>query len=61
MKGKPIDNNSQTVWERIVNESVASTLKRIGASIVNEMALPLKTFGSVTKKCAKGFVIGDIG
>ena len=44
MKWKPIDNNSQTVWERIVNESVASTLKRIGASIVNEMALPLKTF-----------------
>ena len=44
MKWKPIDNNSQTVWERIVNESVASTLKRIGASIVNEMALSLKTF-----------------
>ena len=44
MKWKPIDNNSQTVWERIVNESVASTLKRIGASIVNEMILPLKTF-----------------
>ena len=44
MKPRPVDNNSQTVWERIVNEPVESTLKRIGGSIVNEMALPLKTF-----------------
>ena len=44
MKPRPVDNNSQTAWERIVNEPVESTLKRIGGSIVNEMALPLKTF-----------------
>lgn len=44
MKWKPIDNISQTTWQKIVNESVESTIKRISEGIVNEMALPLSAF-----------------
>ena len=43
-KRRPVDNNSQTIWQKIVNESVESTIKRISSGIVNGIAVPLKTF-----------------